>query len=83
MGHTKPLEDMNRTTQLIVVYPPWLDQPPMPLRDLFENNLARNRRERGGVSEKPMHLVITMDRPAFLHGAMLQCEIRVKDLARK
>lgn len=55
----------------------------MPLRDLFENNLARNRRERDGVSEKPGHLVITMDRPAFLHGAMLQCEIRVKDLARK
>lgn len=78
----KALEDMNWATQLIVVYPLWLDQPPVPLRDLFEENLARNRCDGGGVSEKLLHLVITMDMPAFLYRAMLQCEIDVKGLAR-
>jgi putative NADPH-quinone reductase len=78
----KALEDMNWATQLIVVYPLWLDQPPVPLRDLFEDSLARNQRDGGDVSEKPMHLVITMDRPAFLYRAMLQREIGMKDPAR-
>jgi putative NADPH-quinone reductase len=78
----KALEDMNWATQLIVVYPLWLDQPPVQLRDLFEENLMRNQRDGGGVSEKPVHLVITMDMPAFLYRAMLQCEIDTKELAR-
>jgi len=76
------LEDIRWATQLIVVYPLWLDQPPVQLRDLFEENLTRNRREGGGVSEQPVHLVITMDMPAFLYRAMLQCEIDTKGLAR-
>ena len=29
------LEDMRCATQLVVVYPLWLDQPPAQLRDLF------------------------------------------------
>jgi putative NADPH-quinone reductase len=76
------LEDLRWATQLIVVYPLWLDQPPVLLRDLFEENLMRNQRDGCGVSEQPVHLVITMDMPAFLHRAMLQCEIDVKGLAR-
>jgi putative NADPH-quinone reductase len=76
------LEDLRWATQLIVVYPLWLDQPPAPLRDLFEDYLSRNQRDGGGVSEQPVHLVITMDMPAFLYRAMLQCEIDVKGLAR-
>ena len=54
----------------------------MQLRDLFEDNLACSQRDGGGVSEKPVHLVIAMEMPAFLYRAMLQCEIDVKDLAR-
>jgi putative NADPH-quinone reductase len=78
----KALEDMNWATQLIVVYPLWLDQPPAPLRDLFEENLARNPCDGKGGSDKPLRLVITMDMPAFLYRAMLQCEIDVKGMAR-
>lgn len=81
-SHEKALEEMGWATQLIVVYPLWLDQPPAQLRDLFEERLARNQRDGGGVSDKPVHLVITMDMPAFLYRAMLQCEIDVKGLAR-
>jgi len=81
-SHEKALEDMGWATQLIVVYPLWLDQPPAQLRDLFEEHLMRNQRDGGGVSNKPVHLVITMDMPAFLYRAMLQCEIDVKGLAR-
>ena len=77
----KALEDLRWAIQLIVVYPLWLDQPPAPLRDLFEENLARNQRDGGGVSEQPLHLVITMDMPAFLYRAMLQCDIDNKRLA--
>ena len=76
------LEDMRWATQLIVVYPLWLDQPPALLRDLFRGKSCRNQRDGGGVSEQPVHLVITMDMPAFLYRAMLQCEIDVKGLAR-
>jgi putative NADPH-quinone reductase len=76
------LEALRWATQLVVVYPLWLDQPPVPLRDLFEDYLCRNRHEGSGVSEQPMHLVITMDMPAFLYRAMLQCDIDVKGLAR-
>ena len=76
------LEEMRWATQLIVVYPLWLDQPPVSLRDLFEDYLICNQRDGGGVSEQPIHLVITMDMPAFLYRAMLQCDIDVKGLAR-
>ena len=76
------LDDMRWATQLVVVYPLWLDQPPAQLRDLFEDYLASNQRDGGSVSEQPVHLVITMDMPAFLYRAMLQCEIDVKGLAR-
>lgn len=78
----KALEDMTWATQLIVVYPLWLDQPPAPLRDLFEENFARNLCDGEGGSDKPLRQVITMDMPAFLYRAMLQCEIDVKGLAR-
>lgn len=76
------LKDMDWATQLIVVYPLWLDQAPAPLRDLFEENFERNRCDDEGESSKPLRLVITMDMPAFLYRAMLQCEIDVKGLAR-
>ena len=76
------LEDMRWATQLVVVYPLWLDQPPAQLCNLFEDYLASNQRDGGSVSEQPVHLVITMDMPAFLYRAMLQCEIDVKGLAR-
>jgi putative NADPH-quinone reductase len=76
------LEDLRWATQLIVVYPLWLDQPPVLLRDLFEENLVRNQRDGCGVSEQPVHLVITMDMPAFLYRAMLQCDTDIKGLAR-
>jgi putative NADPH-quinone reductase len=78
----KALEDIGWATQLIVAYPLWLDQLPVSLHDLFEENFTRSQRDGGGVSEKPVHLVITMDMPAFLYRAMLQCEIDVKGLAR-
>jgi putative NADPH-quinone reductase len=76
------LEQIGWATQLMVVYPLWLDQPPALLRDLFEENLGRNQRNGYGVSAQPLRLVITMDMPAFLHRAMLQCDIDVKGLAR-
>jgi putative NADPH-quinone reductase len=78
----KALEDMRWATQLIVVYPLWLDRPPAPLYELCEENFARNRRDGGGASAQPVHLVITMDMPAFIYRAMLQCEIDIKGLAR-
>jgi putative NADPH-quinone reductase len=48
----KALEDMGWATQLIVAYPLWLDQLPVSLRDLFEENFTRSQRDGGGVSEK-------------------------------
>jgi putative NADPH-quinone reductase len=77
----KALEDMRWATQLIVVYPLWLDRPPAPLYELCEENFARNRRD-GGASAQPVHLVITMDMPAFIYRAMLQREIDMKGPAR-
>jgi putative NADPH-quinone reductase len=76
------LEQLGWATQLTVVYPLWLDQPPSVLRDLFEENLSRNQRNGFGISAQPLRLVITMDMPAFLYRAMLQCEIDVKGLTR-
>ncbi len=54
----------------------------MLLRDLFEETFVDIQRNDGGVSEQPVHLVITMDMPAFLYRAMLQCDTDIKGLAR-
>lgn len=54
-------------TQLLVVFPLWLEKPPPELGHLFE---AFHRREMAQVLPAPdrlLHCVITMEMPAFLH----------------
>jgi putative NADPH-quinone reductase len=69
------LEDIQWATQLIVVFPLWMDQMPPVLCDLFEENLARGNLDLGLAGEKSVRTVITMEFPALFQRALLQCGI--------
>jgi Flavodoxin-like fold len=71
------LEDIQWATQLIVVFPLWMDQMPPVLYDLFEENLARGNLDFGPAGEKPVRTVITMEFPALFLRALLQCGMYV------
>lgn len=66
------LEDIDWATQMIVVFPLWLNQLPPILCDLFEENLARSNQGGHPADEKPVRAVITMEMPALFHRALLQ-----------
>ena len=63
----KALEALTWATQLLVVFPLWLEKPPPELAALFA---LYHRRELDGelpLASRLVHCVITMEMPAFLH----------------
>ena len=57
------LDDILWAGRLAIVYPLWLDQPPDILRGLFD-------RLNGAHAERPAHIVVTMEMPAFMHRSL-------------
>jgi putative NADPH-quinone reductase len=54
-------------TQLLVVFPLWLEKPPPELARLFEAWHRRERAREMPAAPRLVHCVITMEMPAFLH----------------
>jgi putative NADPH-quinone reductase len=60
-------EAISWATQLLVVFPLWLEKPPPELCNLFEAYQRRQMAEALPAGERLVHSVITMEMPAFLH----------------
>jgi putative NADPH-quinone reductase len=58
------LRKIRSASQLMIVFPLWLDQPPAILRSLF-GHLAGD-----GVTAHEVRTIITMEMPAFAHRAL-------------
>ena len=54
-------------TQLLVVFPLWLEKPPPELTHLFEFFRRSEMAQALPAPDRPLHCVITMEMPAFLH----------------
>ena len=54
-------------TQLMVVFPLWLEKPPPELERLFQAYQRREMAQALPGADRLVHSVITMEMPAFLH----------------
>ena len=60
-------EALSWATQLLVVFPLWLEKPPPELGHLFEAYHRRQMARALPASDRLLHCIITMEMPAFLH----------------
>jgi len=63
------LQDVRSANRVVIVYPLWLDGPPVSVRSFFEK-VARFPARPG----QRARVVVTMDMPAFMHRALLSRE---------
>jgi putative NADPH-quinone reductase len=60
-------EAISWATQLLVVFPLWLEKPPPELASLFQTYHRREMAKPLPAANRLVHSVITMEMPAFLH----------------
>ena len=69
--------------QLTVIFPLWLNKPPLGLSNLFQKMLSERELTRSSLVHRHFRMIITMDMPAFAHRAVLRCKESSEDLRRK
>jgi putative NADPH-quinone reductase len=60
------LRDARSAHRIVIVYPLWLDRPPVSVTSFFEKAAAIPARPRQSA-----RVIVTMDMPAFMHRALL------------
>ena len=63
------LRDARSANRIVIVYPLWLDRPPVSVTSFFEKAAAMPERPR-----QRARVIVTMDMPAFMHRALLARE---------
>jgi putative NADPH-quinone reductase len=67
----RALDLVRRSNHLTVIFPLWLDKPPLLLSKFFQQAAEAGARDRGaGFIRRSAHFVVTMAMPAFAHRSI-------------